>query len=932
MSDKVNFDLEDLDDLKDLIVDEKKGGGLTFQKVFSHLVLNWHWYVLSLIICMSCAYIYLHYSQPLYQMSARLLVKDEDKRARTSVRQILPNMEDFGIMNNSSGFDNELEILQSPVTVKDAIKRLKLYTEYRLDGRIRKRLIYPYQPIIVDLDPMALDSLDFYMLESVHSIELAITKKGEGYHADISLMSGGRVVKTYSEDIDSLASAGNSTDIAEPTSVEPTKPTSVEPAKPTSVEPAKPTSTKSDKRGKRGRSANTEPAKPASAEPAKLASTEPAESTIAEPAKRTSITTNFGTLFFTSNPNYKSSKEHPFEKGATLIVTIRPPMYVASDYMQNLIVTPTSKETSIASITVNDENIRRGIDFINSLVLCYNDQANMDKNEIALKTEEFINKRIEKIDAELGTTESSLENYKRRNAVTQLEADAAQSLQLSAQYSARLADVTTQLKLIDYLRQYVDNPDNRYKVIPANIGMDDRASTQLITNYNTAVQERNRLMRSASEQSPQVQLLTATLDELEVSIRQAFTQARHSAELQRSSIQGQYARYQGRIGSTPEQERVLNQIGRQQEVRSGLYLLLLQKREENSISLAATADKGKLIAPPLLRGVVSPRKSRILGTAFFIGLLIPFSILLIRHLMRYRIEGREDVISLTRVPLVADVPVANEKAKTTAGIVVQANKNSQMDEVFRSLRTNVQFMLAENEKFILFTSGTSGEGKTFLAANLAVSFALLGKRVMLVGCDIRKPALGRLFGTSNSKQGLTNLLRTEHVTTELLHKESCNSGVHPDLDLLLSGPIPPNPTELLSRKNLKEVFDLLSEEYDYIILDSAPVGLVSDTLQLAHFANVSCFVCRADYTPKASLNLIDSLAKEGKLPNACVVLNGVDMSKRKYGYYYGYGHYGKYGRYGYGKYGYGRYGYGSYGYGNYTSSHYADKNDGSIKK
>ena len=852
MSDKVEFDLEDLDDLKDLIGDERKRADFSFQKVFAHVVLNWQWYVLSLIICMSAAYIYLRYAKPVYQVSARMLVKDEDKNTRTSIRQILPNMEDFGIMNNSSGFDNELEILQSPVTVHDAVKRLKLYTEYRIDGHIMKQLLYTNQPVSVDIDPMSLDSLDYYMLEGIRSIQMAITKKGEGYHADIGLVYNGKVMKEYSEDIDSLG---------------------------------------------------------------------------------TSVKTDYGTISFMSNPKYNTYKEDRFKKGFALHVTIRPPMVVALGYMGRMGVAPTSKETSIANIVVNDENVKRGIDFINMLVLCYNDQANIDKNEVARKTEEFINQRLEKIDAELGTTENSLENYKKRNAVTQLEADAAQSLQLSAQYAARLADINTQMQLLDYLQQYLNNPDNRYKLIPANIGMNDQASTQLISNYNSAVQERNRLMKSASEQSPQVQLLTTTLDDLEASIRQAFAQARHSAELQRSSIQGQYAKYQGRIGSTPEQERVLNQIGRQQEVRSGLYLLLLQKREENSISLAATADKGKLIAMPLYNGQVSPRKGMILGIAIFAGLFIPFVILLLIELLRYRIEGREDVASITKVPIVADVPVANEKAKTAAGIVVQADKNTQMDEVFRSLRTNVQFMMQENEKIILFTSGTSGEGKTFLAANLAVSFALLGKKVMLVGCDIRKPALGRLFDTSNQKQGLTNLLRVENVTAELLHKETCNSGVHPGLDLLLSGPVPPNPTELLSRKSLNTVLDLLNEEYDYIILDTAPVGLVTDTLQFARHANVCCFVCRADYTPKANLAMLDSLAQEHKLPNACVVLNGVDMSKRKYGYYYGYGRYGKYGRYGYGKYGYGKYGYGNYGsYGNYTSSHYSNKNDESIKK
>ena len=846
MSDKVEIDLEDLDDLKDLIGDEKKRANFSFQKVFTHVVLNWQWYLLSLVICMSAAYIYLRYAPAIYQVSARMLVKEEEKQTFRSAKQILPNMADFGIMNNSSGFDNELEILQSPVTVHDAVKRLKLYTEYQLDGHIRKQLLYANQPVTMDLDPVSLDTLDYYMFEGIRSFQVAVTKIEKGYHADISLVYNGKVMKEYSEDLDSLG---------------------------------------------------------------------------------TSIPTDYGTITFTNNPKYKANKKDRFNNGEKLIVNIRPPMVVALEYMRQLSVEPTSKETSIANIVVHDENAKRAMDFINALVFCYNDQANMDKNEIAMKTEEFINQRLEKIDAELGTTENSLESYKRRNSVTQLEADAAQSLQLSAQYAARLADINTQLQLIDYLRQYVDSPDNRYKVIPVNIGINDQASTQLIIDYNKWAQERNRLLRSANEQAPQVQRLTAMLDELESSIREALVQARHSTELQRSSIQGQYGKYQSRISSTPEQERVLNQIGRQQEVRSGLYLLLLQKREENSISLAATADKGKLIAMPLPEGKVSPRKGRILMISFLLGLIIPFAILLIRELLRYRIEGRDDVASLTKVPIVADVPVASEKVKTSAGIVVQADRNSQMDEVFRSLRTNVQFMMKENEKIILFTSGISGEGKTFLAANLAVSFALLGKKVILVGFDIRKPALGRLFGTSNSKQGLTNLLRAEHVTAELLHKETCDSGVHPGLDLLLSGPIPPNPTEMLSRTNLKTVLDLMSNEYDYIILDTAPIGLVTDTLLIARFANVSCFVCRADYTPKANLELLDSMAQENKLPNACVVVNGVDMSKRKYGYYYGYGRYGKYGRYG----NYGKYGNYSH-YGMYADSHYGLKDDNSIKK
>jgi capsular exopolysaccharide synthesis family protein len=847
MSDKVEIDMEDLDDLKDLIGDERKGASFSFQKVFAHLVLNWQWYLLSLVICMSAAYIYLRYAQPIYQVSARMLVKDEEKNSKTSIKQTLPNMEDFGIMNNSSGFDNEIEILQSPVVVHDAVKRLKLYTEYWIEGRISDQLVYPNQPVSVDLDPSSLDSLDYYMLEANRSIQIAITKKDEGYHADVALTNNGRVAMTYSEDIDSL---------------------------------------------------------------------------------NTSLRTDFGIISFMSNPKYNTKKEDRFGKGATLFVTIRPPMVVALDYMRRLGVTPTSKETSIVFITLNDVNIRRGIDFINALVLCYNDQANIDKNEIAMKTEEFINGRLEKINAELGATEGELEDYKQRNNITQLRLDASQVLGMSNQYTNLLADANTEMQLLDYLNEYITDPKNKYQLIPSNVGLTDPISATLINTYNQDVLSRNKILQSASENSPQVMTFTNTLDRTQVSIKEALMQARKAAEIKRKGIQSQFNLYQSKVANTPKQERVLTQIGRQQEVRSGLYLLLLQKREENSISLAATADKGKLIAMPLPKGMVSPKKNIIFLYAIMMGLFIPFVILFIRGLLRYRIEGHEDVASLTKVPIVADVPVASEKVKTAAGIVVQADKNNQIDEVFRSLRTNVQFMMKENEKTILFTSGLPSEGKTFLAANLAVSFALLDLKVILVGGDIRKPALGRLFGTSNQKQGLTNLLREEHVTVEDLHKQTCNSGVHPNLDLLLSGPVPPNPTEMLSRKSLKRVLDLLNEEYDYIILDTAPVGLVTDTLQLARYANVCCFVCRADYSPKSNLELLNSLTREDKLPNACVVLNAVDMSKKKYGYYYGYGHYGKYGRYAYGKHGYGYYG----GYGNYTSSHYGNKNDDSIKK
>lgn len=846
MSDKVEIDLDDFDELKDVLNEKKEASNLDFKKIFTHFVLNWQWYLLSVVICLCGAIFYLKYARPAYELTARMLVKDDQKKSNNSVKQMLPNMQDFGFMNNSSGFDNEVEILASPVTVHDAVKRLKLYTEYRLDGHFTQKLVYPHPPVCVDLDPVSLDSLDYYMLAGSRTIQLAVTKKRQGYHVDIELFEKGKRRKEYAKDIATLP---------------------------------------------------------------------------------VSLKTDFGTLSIVGNPTYTIKKDDPFQKGKALVVTIRPPMSVALGYMKRLEVEPTSKKTTIADITLKDENAIRGIDFLNALVLCYNEQANDDKNELALKTEEFINQRLEKIDAELGTTENSLEDYKRRNSVTHIEADAAQSLQLSAQLAARLADANTQLQILDYLEEYMDDPNNRHKLVPANIGLDDQASTLLITDYNRAVLDRARLMRSSSEQSPQVLTLTATLENLETTIRQAFAQARHSLELERSSIQGQYAKYQGRIANTPEHERVLTQIGRQQEVRSGIYLLLLQKREENSISLAATADKGKLIAPPLSNGKVSPRTTLVLAAALLLGLFIAFVILMARQLLRYRIEGREDIASLTKIPVLADIPVANENAKSTAGIVVHADTNNQIDEVFRLLRTNIQFMMKEHDQVILFTSSTSGEGKTFLAANLAMSFALLGKKVVLCGLDIRKPALGHLFGLKDRLTGISLLLAKDELPESDLLANLFPSGVNENLDLLLAGPTPPNPTELLARESLHEIIEMLKRRYDYVIFDTAPVGLVTDTLQIARYADVNCYVCRADYTPKANIGLLNTLAEDKKLKNVCLILNGVDMSKRKYGYYYGYGRYGKYGRYG------NNGAYGNYGsYGNYAASHYGNKEDDSIKK
>lgn len=813
--------------------EQEETSSINFQTIYTAVILHWKWFVLSLIICMGCAMIYLRYKTPVYQAYAKLLIKDDDSRGRGGKSGVLTTS-NLGIMSNSTGIDNEMEILSSLSIAQQAVRDLKLYVNYSLEGKVKDHLIYNSEPISVDLDPSHLEKLNY-------PISLEINRKGSSY----------TVTGEY-------------------------------------LNP-------------------------------KTGVTNSIEKTITSFPTRIDTKTGFITL-------QSNGDRGLLPEGRALKVTILSPKSVAAKYAGSLSVSQTSKTTTIAELVLKDESPQRAVDYLRQLAICYNRQANEDKNEIAVRTEEFINGRLEKINAELGSTEGSLEEYKKRNNMVELKMNAAQAVQNQDVYSQKLAEANTQMALLNSISEYLNDPSNKYQTLPSNVGLSDASATSLIDKYNDIVITRNRLLRSASESSPTVTPLTAQLDDLTSSIKRAMIQARKSMEIERNNIANMYGRYASQTNATPEQERILTQIGRQQDVKSGLYLMLLQKREENSISLAATADKGKLIDDPQYMGKVSPKSSMIMLIALILGLAIPAGVIFIVNFMRYKIEGHDDVAKLTSLPIIADVAIASETAKTKADIVVHENQNNQMEEVFRSLRTNLQFIMAENEKVVLFTSSTSGEGKTFTAANLAVSFALLDKKVVLVGLDIRKPRLAELFEINDHQHGITNLLTQPDPTAADVKKQILKSGISNNLDILMAGPIPPNPAELVARKSLDQVIDILKETYDYVLIDSAPVGLVTDTLQIGRVANATVLLCRADYTPKEAFGYINDLAKEKKLPNMCVVINGIDMSKKKYGYYYGYGRYGKYGRYGHKS--------GTYGssYGNYTSSHYGDVNDTSVKQ
>ena len=590
-----------------------------------------------------------------------------------------------------------------------------------------------------------------------------------------------------------------------------------------------------------------------------------------------------------------------------IIATINKPMHVARAYCKNLSVEPTSKTTSVAVISLKNSSLQRGQDFIDQLLEMYNRNTNNDKNEIAQKTAEFIDERIGIISKELGSTEANLESFKRDAGITDLTSEAQIALAGNAEYEKKSVENRTQISLVNDLRKYLRG--NEYEVLPSNVGLQDAALIGAIERYNEMLMERKRLLRTSTENNPTIVNLDTSIRAMKANVQATLEGTLQGLMITKESLDREASRYSRRISNAPGQERAYVSIARQQEIKAGLYLMLLQKREENAIALAATANNAKIIDEAIADDIpISPKRSMIYLIALILGVGIPVGIIYLIELTKFKIEGRADVEKLTSVPVVGDIPLTDEKNDKNGSIAVFENKNNLMSETFRNIRTNLQFMLNNDQKVILVTSTVSGEGKSFVSSNLAISLSLLGKKVVIVGLDIRKPGLNKVFQLSNKERGITQYL--SNPETDLMELVQ-PSDVNKNLFILPGGTVPPNPTELLARNGLDRAIETLKKNFDYVILDTAPIGMVTDTLLIGRVADLSVYVCRADYTHKAEYTLINELSFEKKLPNLCTVINGVDLKKRKYGYYYGYGKYGKH--YGYGK----RYGYG-YGYGQDT--------------
>ncbi len=579
----------------------------------------------------------------------------------------------------------------------------------------------------------------------------------------------------------------------------------------------------------------------------------------------------------------------PIEKD--LLATIKNPKDVATGIAAGLNIMQPEKNAMMLKISYNTPIVKLGEDIINRVFHYYNEAAIDETNKAARNTEVFINNRLLAIQKELSSVESEVERYRSERGLTDISSESEIYLRQTSESDKVRSELDVQLNLVSYVESFLSNPENTFSPIPS-LGITEPELRSVIGDYNKAIAEREKLLSTSSEDNPVVQEFTRGIRALRANVLQGVAATRKGIDLKKKDLVRQDEEIERKIRNVPQYERELTDIMRQQRIKENLFVFLLEKREENALTQTLAVGDARMIDEPTSKGIVAPRKSFIFFAAFIIALLIPGCIVFFKQLIFPVFRDRVELETLTNIPVLTELPHCN----IDEFFVVKPKSNSPAAELFRLLRNNIQFVFSSpDKKVVLVTSSVSKEGKTFISANLAISFALTGKKVLCVGLDIRRPRLAHHFDLSNRK-GITNYLSGQETDIDAIIVPT-----HIDnLDILPGGPVPPNPNELLLNTALDTLFAELRNRYDYIIIDSAPVGLVSDSFLINRVADASLFVTRAGYTSRSHIKTLNSIAGSGKLSSVYLCINDVDMtsrsySYRKYGYSYGTSTYGSYG-------------------------------------
>lgn len=592
---------------------------------------------------------------------------------------------------------------------------------------------------------------------------------------------------------------------------------------------------------------------------------------------KASISDNVVQLPF-GNMTLTRGKYKPYDEMVVNVLIISP-ITTAGWLVGQLEMELTSKTTSVVDVSMSTPNVQMGKDFLAKLIEVYNRQDMDDQNKMNTKAAQFIEDRLNTLARELGQVETQVENYKQNQGITDIKSQSDMFIQQTGDYSQKRLDVETQLAIISDIDDYMQRKENKFQLLPASTGIKSQGLNELINNYNKLVLERNKLLRIASESNQAMVDVTNQTESMFSTVKSSIRNEKNNLMTAQRDLMSRNTENSAKIRAIPRQEREYTEIKRQQGVKEALFLFLLQKKEEKYLNMSIVEPIAKIIDTPFSAGTpISPRKTMMLFFAFIMGLVIPVVIITIKGLLKYQVENKEELESMTSISVLGEIPKTEENGK----ILIQENSTNAFAEIVRLLRTNLLFVLdGKDKKVINVVSSISGEGKTFVAINLAMSLALLDKKVLIIGLDIRKPKLAEYLDMDNSL-GITLYLTGQLDKSELVQP----TNIHPKLSVIMAGPIPPNPNELLAKPALDDLMKDLREKYDYIIIDTAPVGIVSDSFSLNRLADVNLYVVRADYSHKKNIEDAAKLNKNKKLNNLYFVLNASDINKNTYHYGY----------------------------------------------
>lgn len=556
-----------------------------------------------------------------------------------------------------------------------------------------------------------------------------------------------------------------------------------------------------------------------------------------------------------------------------------------NNFQESLTVDLLDKDATVISIAVNFENKDKAKDFLNGLVRQYNIYAIGDKNIENKKTKDFIDDRITLISKELGDVEIEKQQYKTDNNIVDLQTEARLNLTQRESTRAQILQLETQSQIVGILQNSLRGKSVN-DILPINIGLENEAAGRIIGEYNALVLQRNKILENATPENPLAKDLEKQIRDIKSTLSESLQKNAKGIELARNQAEAQFGFSSGNIDRIPVQERLFRNIERQQQIKENLYLLLLQKREEAAISMEMTSEKARVVDRAFVRKKpVAPKKMIIMGVSLLTGLLLPFGFIYLREALNKKIVGRRDISDISDIPIIGEIP----RMKTADSAIIQPNDVSPIAESFRILMTNLKYLLPARAtaKKIMVTSSVKGEGKTFVSVNLALVMASGGSKVLVIGSDIRNPQLQRYKPEMKKADGLTEYLHGSVTDAALITQPS---GFHPNCDFIYSGKIPPNPADLLMNGRYAELLKNVEAKYDFIIMDTAPLMLVTDSFLISDLADATVYIVRSEYSEEEFITFVENAVENKKIHNVSIAINDISRQNFGYGNTYGYGY------------------------------------------